>query len=75
MMEGARIICCFRVPVRPGSRRHVVVDEEYRVAKFKAVLPEGPTASGGYREEPLLQFYAREGGLRTIAKSTILDIV
>lgn len=74
-MDGARIICCFRVPVRPGSRRTVVVDEEYRVLKFKALLPEGPTTSGGYREEPLLQFYAKEGGLRTVAKSAILDIV
>jgi hypothetical protein len=74
MLDGARVLVCARVPVRPGSSRKITVEDEYVVKSFRRVLPEGETDDGGYREEPLLQFYARNGGLRTVTKSSILDI-
>lgn len=32
--------------------------DEWKVEKFKAFHPAGPTASGGFRQDPLITFYS-----------------
>lgn len=44
-----------------------MVEQEHYVHKFVRWLPAGPTASGGHREKVLVQFIAKDGGMRTVA--------
>jgi hypothetical protein len=74
MLDGAKVLVMQRIPVRQGSSKTITVEDELHIKKFRRLLPKGPTESGGYRDEPLLQFYAVKGGMRTISKSEVLDI-
>lgn len=45
------------------------IEDEHVVQTFRRFLP-----AEGSRKEPLVQFFARNGGMRTIAICDIIDI-
>jgi hypothetical protein len=48
-----------------GDNR-IWIETEHKVLKFRKWLPKGPTLEGGYREKDIIQFIARDGGVRTV---------
>lgn len=74
MMDGAKIKVVVLSPVRPGSSQTQRLEDEYVCQKFHRILPAGPTASGGYREHTIIQFWARHGGMRTVRADNIVAI-
>jgi hypothetical protein len=54
--------------LRNGSqvRATGLLEETHDVVKLLKWLPAGPTSNGGHREHTLVQFVAREGGIRTV---------
>ena len=56
-----------------GKRKHYT-DTVHDCTRMRRFLPAGPLVNGGYREHDLIQFYARDGGIRTAAIRD-LDIV
>lgn len=49
----------------------VYVENEHIVLKLLRWLPKGPTDSGGYRERDMIQFVAKDGGMRTTYVSNL----
>lgn len=43
-----------------------MIEDEHLVQKFVKFLPAGPTESGGHRKRDLVQFIAKDGGMRTV---------
>lgn len=52
----------------PGTTHYV--ENEHVVVKYRRFLP----AEDGGRKESLIQFYAREGGHRTVSESSVIAI-
>lgn len=54
-----------KIRLRPGGKV-ITIEDEHKVQKLVKFLPAGPTSDGGHREQALVQFIARDGGLRTV---------
>jgi hypothetical protein len=55
------------VPAIQGGRRGIMIEEQHYVMRLLKWLPAGPAKEGGHRAKDLVQFVARDGGIRTIA--------
>lgn len=51
-----------------GAKK-IILEDEHRVHQFRRYLPETDA-----RNEALVQFFAVQGGMRTIAVNDIVDI-
>jgi len=49
----------------PGAK-HIWLEQKHQVYKFRKFFPAGPLPGGGVREHDLVQFFAVDGGLRTV---------
>lgn len=58
--------------VRVGQAKSTILEDVHRVTKFKKYLPAG--AEGGNRKRSLVQFFAEEGGFRTVAEGDIVEV-
>ena len=67
MLEGKRIYVISSVP--SGNGRKVTFEGEHKIAKFRRYLPIGEG-----RKEALIQFWAIQGGMRTVAVRDIVDV-
>lgn len=58
-----------------GSGRKVMIEDEHEVVRLLKYLPAGPTEDGqGFREQTLVQFVAKHGGVRTVRASDLVDV-
>lgn len=75
MLENQRVLQLTKRPgAEHGSKANSFLEVYHDVYKFRRTLAAGPTETGGYREHDLLQFYAVDGGLRTVAIEDIVII-
>lgn len=51
-----------------------LIEQTHEVVKLLKWLPAGPTDNGGVREQDIVQFVARHGGIRTVAAADLVDI-
>jgi len=79
-LVGKTLYVMFKAPTSPGGKS-VIIEDTHRVAKFRRILEpnEGGEARGRNpsetsRKKRLLQFYAVNGGMRTVAISNIVDV-
>lgn len=56
----------------PTGEKRIMIEAEHYVVKLMRWLPAGPTESGGHRDKDLVQFVARDGGIRTVATADLV---
>lgn len=49
--------------------RQPIIEDDFHVTKFRRYLPASED-----RPKALIQFYAKEGGLRTVAEGDLVEI-
>jgi hypothetical protein len=62
-LEGRRVHQITKIPFSDGGG---LLEDTFHVTRLLKWLPAGPTANDGFRKDDLIQFVAREGGIRTI---------
>lgn len=79
MIDGRTLLEMTSAPTVAGGSRFIKMEQEHEEVKFKQYLKAGPTEylaeDGewviGYREQDIIQFWAHDGGLRTVAATDI----
>ena len=56
---------CHRPGAHKGARFNWL-EQKHQVYKFRRFYPAGPLPDGGVREHDLVQFFAVDGGMRTV---------
>jgi hypothetical protein len=49
-----------------------MIEDEHKVLKLMKWLPAGPTSGGGERKQDIVQFIARDGGIRTVPAEDLI---
>lgn len=67
MIDGHNLLQISKVASIPGQRRDIMIEVLHHDVTLRRYLPAGRLADGGVRPYDILQFWAKDGGLRTIA--------